>query len=65
MTSSQKGKNWTIGRKSNSKSKLNLGTNFNDFNHIYNSYLCNEVLCKLGFSNCPRGQIEIQAQRGF
>jgi hypothetical protein len=24
-------------------------------------YLCNEVLCKLGFSNCPRGQIEIRA----
>jgi hypothetical protein len=23
----------------------------------FNSYLCNEVLCKLGFSNCPRGQI--------
>jgi hypothetical protein len=22
---------------------------------LKNSYLCNDVLCKLGFSNCPRG----------
>jgi hypothetical protein len=30
-----------------------------------NSYLCNEVLCKLGFSNCPRGQIEIERSEDF
>jgi hypothetical protein len=28
---------------------------------LNNSYLCNEVLCKLCFSNFPKGQIEIRA----
>jgi hypothetical protein len=27
---------------------------------VPNSYLCNEFLCKLGFSNCPRDKIKTQ-----
>jgi hypothetical protein len=26
-----------------------------------NSYLCNEFLCKLGFSNCPRDKIKTRS----
>jgi hypothetical protein len=46
------------------RSKLDIVSNISliiCFYMFVNNYLCNEFLCKLGFSNCPRDKIKTRA----